>query len=178
MRFLLGLERLTAAAVPMWLALVYLVSGSAAAAEGVAADRFAMPKLARVEARDTETYFVHREEYDDDHEEDEFERVEIERMYVEMERASLEAMYGAMEMVEKTASIVGDDDGAAALAVVSINDVFEYDEAVQLLEEVVRSAPSKVARRLARFQLAEIHGEHDNLGEVRKQLRAIIFDAE
>ena len=173
------------------LALVLVACGRTAIA---AESSLAIDKLATVEGEaDPLRYFVHRREHDDhdhdhDHDEDhdydydeqeddehDFEDLEVERVYVEMERASLETMYGAMELVEKIAHVAAEDDGVVALAVVTIKDAFEDEQAIELLEEVVEKAPSKVARRLARMQLIEVYGERDELEKVRTHLRALIF---
>ena len=112
------------------------------------------------------------DEYDEEHE---FEELEIETIHVELEQARLDMLYGSLELMQMAAKIAADDDAIKALAILSIKDSMEPDEAAGLLEEVVDRSESKVARRLARLQLAEVYAELDKPSSARKQLQALLF---
>ncbi len=111
-------------------------------------------------------------------EEEEEEDIEEEFDHFEMERLMLETFYGGLEIVEKVGQLAADDDGIVALAITSAEDMMERDDRVEFLKRVAAEAPRKSARRLARLQLAEVYGEDDNPAAARKQLEALIFEAD
>ncbi len=98
----------------------------------------------------------------------------IHRMHLELERAELEASFGRLEMVGRTAQIAENEVTAAAYAVMHVTDLAEPDQAVELLSNALQKTDNQATQRVIRIKLAEIYAHTERPDEALGQFKSLI----
>jgi len=82
-----------------------------------------------------------------------------------------------LDLMGRMAEIAEHPEASAVVAIMSLEDYMEMEEAADFLQEVLPDVTNPTVRRAIRFKLIEVYGHLDNQDGVRDQLRALIFSA-